>query len=304
MNPFDVHILGCSSATPTSMRYPTSQIVQFYNDFFMVDCGEGTQMQLRRYQHKMNRIDHIFISHLHGDHYFGLVGLLSSLHLLGRTKDLNLYGPEPLMDILVSQFRASKTYLRYHINFTPTNPNNQKVLVDKKFLKVTSFPLDHKIDTCGFLFEEQNLLRHINREAVNEHQIPHYALNSLKEGNDYVQDDGSIIPNESLTNPPHEARSYAFCSDTAYNENVLPIIKQVHLLYHEATFMNDLADRAAETKHSTTYQAASIALKANAGKLLIGHYSARYYDLKPLLAECREIFENTILAEEGKKYSV
>lgn len=304
MSRFEVNILGCSSATPTSFRYPTSQLINYNEKLYMVDCGEGTQMQLRRFKHKMSHIDHIFISHLHGDHYFGLIGLLSSFHLLGRTKDLYLFGPEPLMEILIAQFRASKTYLKYYIHFTPTDPANPKVLVDEKHLKITSFPLDHKIDTCGFLFQEQHLLRHINRESVNFHKVPHYDLNRLKEGEDFINEDGKTIPNDELTKAANARRSYAFCSDTAYNEAIIPYIKGVDLLYHEATFMNDMAERATLTKHSTTYQAASIALKAEAKQLLIGHYSARYRKLEPILAECKEIFNNTLLAEEGKSYSV
>jgi ribonuclease Z len=304
MNRFEVNILGCSSATPTSMRFPTSQLINFYENLYLVDCGEGTQMQLRRYRHKMNNINHIFISHLHGDHYFGLIGLLSSLHLLGRTQDLQLYGPEPLMDILISQFRASNTYLRYYIHFTPTDPKNPKVLVDDKFLKVTSFPLDHRIDTCGFLFQEQNLQRHIIRSMVDEFEVPQYAFNRLKNGEDFAMEDGTVIKNTDVTSPATKARLYAFCSDTAYSEAILPFIKNADLLYHEATFMNDLAQRAAETKHSTTYQAASIALKAEVNQLLIGHYSARYHDVEPLLAECKEIFENTLLAKEGSVFRV
>lgn len=304
MLPFEVHILGCSSATPTSNRFPTAQIVKHHDKSFLVDCGEGTQMQIRRYKHRMNRMDQVFISHLHGDHYFGLIGLLSSFHLLGRTKDLQLFGPPELMDILVQQFRASKTYLRYHIDFTPTQTEGPLKIWEDNGLEVYSFPLTHKIHTCGFLFKEKPKPRHIIRTACDAVGAKHFHYSDLKIGKDFITESGECIPNDQLTTDPPPSRSYAFCSDTAYQPILSEWLKDVDLLYHETTFMESEAQRATDTKHSTAQQAALIAHAAGAKQLLMGHYSARYKSLDGLLKEAQAVFPASILSEEGQCYPI
>lgn len=301
---FEVLILGNSSATPMYGRHPTSQVLNFNEQFYMIDCGEGTQMQLARYGIKSNRINHIFISHLHGDHYLGLVGLLSSQHLMGRKSTLHVYGPAALEEILAIQFMHSATVLQYPLVFHPTNPAEVEVILDTPALQVTSFPLQHRIDCTGFRFDEGRRSATLNAELVDQLDIPTPYLKLLKRGIDYVAPDGTVYLASALTYPALPSRSYAFCSDTLMNESYFETIQGVDLLYHESTFLHDMADRAKETLHSTGREAAQVASAVGAKKLLLGHFSARYRDLQPFLDESQPFFANTLLSEEGKWFLV
>ncbi len=304
MDAFDVTVLGCSSALPAFGRYPSSQLIHVAGRYFLVDCGEGTQMQLRRYSLKFQRINHIFISHLHGDHYLGLPGLLSSMHLLGRTEDLHLYGDPGLNEILEVSNKYSHTVLKYKVHFHPldfTEP--QLIFVDEK-VKVHTLMLKHSINCCGFIFEENERPRKIIKEKMEEYQISIPAYEGLKMGDDFVTPEGKTIPNAELTSDPLPPRKYAYCSDTVYNKDLLPQLSNSDLIYHEATFMEDMRQRAEQTMHSTAKDAALIAKEANAKRLLLGHFSARYKDLNLLLDEAKAIFPDTYLAQEGEKYYV
>lgn len=304
MSRFEVLILGNSSATPMYGRHPTSQVLNFNEQLFLIDCGEGTQMQLFRYGIRSTKINHIFISHLHGDHYLGLVGLLSSQHLVGRQADLHLYGPAPLKEILDLQFKHSDTRLRYALIFHPTNESQAELILDTPMLRVTSFPLRHRIACTGFRFDEGKRAASLKADAIERLQIPTAYLKLLKKGIDYVAKDGTVFPASELTTPPPPARSYAYCSDTVLSPDYLPYIADVDLLYHESTFMHDMVDRAKETFHTTSLEAGEVAKTVGAKKLLLGHYSARYKDLQPLLQESRTVFSNTELSEEGKWFLV
>lgn len=300
MQNFQLTVLGSSSATPTSKRNPTAQLLNIAERFFLIDCGEATQIQLRRFKIKFSRINHICISHLHGDHYLGLIGFLSSLHLLGRTTDLNLYCPKELKEILDVQFRASETYLRYKIIYHFHNYVDNEVIFEDEKIEVRTIVLNHRIPCCGFIFKEKIIPGTITRAAILKHDIPVEKIAGIKKGADFVKESGEIIPNADLVRYKQLPRSYAYCSDTKYDERIIPIIKEATLLYHEATFMEKMLPRAQDTFHSTTIQAGTIALKANVSKLMIGHYSARYKDLEPLLEETKTVFENTMLAIEGE----
>lgn len=304
MQPFELTILGCGSATPTSTRNPTAQLLNIAERFFLIDCGEATQIQLRKYKIKFQKINHIFISHLHGDHYLGLMGLLSSMHLLGRTNEMHLYCAPELQEIIEVQLKHSQTYLRYPLIFHHHHYIANELLFEDNKVEIRAIVLNHRIPCCGFLFIEKPLLPNISVDNIKKYRIPVEQIQHIKNGADYVNQDGTIVPNSQLTTPPPPPRSYAFCSDTCYDESILPSINNVNLLYHEATFMDNMKDRARETYHSTTLQAATIAQKATVKQLMIGHYSARYKDVQPLLAETKTIFENTILAEEGETTTV
>jgi len=304
MQKFEVTILGCSSATPTSKRNPSAQLVNIAERYFLVDCGEGTQVQLRRYKIKFQRISHIMISHMHGDHYYGLMGLLSSLHLLGRTADLHLYGPSVLKEIIDLQYKYSDTRLNYNLVFHPLQNEKQELIFEDDKLTVTTIILNHRIPCTGFLFREKEKHRKITQQSISEFKIPVSEIHNIKEGKDFINRDGQKIPNEKITGGPVHSYSYAYCSDTCYDEKVIQQIKGVDTLYHEATFMEDMKDRAKDTFHSTTKQAGEVALKAGVKELIIGHYSARYGDLQPLLDETKTVFTNTVLAIEGEKYKV
>ncbi len=295
--------MGSSSATPAFGRFPTSQLLQIEQDFFLIDCGEGTQFQLLKYRCKINRIHHILISHLHGDHFYGLVGLLATMSLSGRTEPLNLYGPPALSDVITTQFRCSETWLQYPIHFHPLQPVAD-VIFENEQLTVSTIPLHHGIPCTGFLFQEKPRKRRLNKDALPEFVSPH-QLRRLKDGKDLFDEQGNLLhTNATLTLPPRKSFSYAYCSDTAYYEPILDQIRGVDLLYHEATFMAAEAQRATETLHSTTLQAATMASQAQAGRLLIGHFSARYKELQPLLAEAQSVFENTELAMDGNTFSL
>lgn len=304
MLPFNLTILGCSSATPTSERNPTSQLVGHGDKLFLVDCGEGTQVSLRRMHIHFQRIRHIFISHLHGDHFYGLIGLVSSMHLLGRTKPLHVFGPPMLKEILDLQLLASQTTLLYPLEFHQTQAEKPETIFEDEHISITSFPMLHRIPTTGFLFSEKRYERKIRKDVIELLKIPVHLIPSLRAGNDFHAPDGTIFPNETITIEPPAPRSYAFCSDTAYFEDIIPVVKGANLLYHETTFMNDRIANATDKFHSTTGQAAAIALKAGVKKLLIGHYSARYDNLQPLLDEAREVFPDSELAVEGCVFEI
>jgi len=301
---FEITILGSSSATPIYSRHPTAQVLNINERFFLIDCGEGTLIQMNRYRIKFHRINHIFISHLHGDHYLGLMGLLSTMHLQGRTEPIHLYAPNDLQEIIDIQLRYSETILRYEIIFHPVNPASSKMIFEDEDIEVRTIVLNHRIPCTGFLFTEKPKLRKLQKEKLLEYSIPVSVYPELKRGENYVAEDGKVILNAELTTDPRLPRSYAFCSDTLYNERIIPMIKGIDLLYHEATFMNDKIERAAETYHTTAEQAGTIALKAGVKRLLIGHFSARYKNLYPLLEEAKEIFKNTSLALEGDKFII
>ncbi|MFI5149645.1 MAG: ribonuclease Z [Bacteroidia bacterium] len=304
MSSFELTILGCSSATPTSTRNPTAQILQVASHCFLIDCGEATQIQLRKFKIKFQRIDHIFISHLHGDHYLGLMGLLSSMHLLGRTKELFIYCPRGLEEIINVQLKYSSTTLNYQIHYCFHDTDKQEILFEDAKISVETILLNHRIPCCGFLFREKKKSLNLRKDRIEYLNIPIEAFQRIKNGEDFTTEDGKIIPNSELTHPELPIHSYAFCSDTCYDESVIEQIKGVDLLYHEATFTEEMKQRARETHHSTAADAARVALKAGVASLLIGHYSARYTDLTPLLLEARSIFNETQLSYEGLKINL
>jgi len=296
---FKLNILGCSSAIPTINRNPTAQLLNVNERFFLIDCGESTQIQLRKYQLNFQRINHIFISHLHGDHYFGLIGLISSMHLLGRKKELHIYAHEELEEIVNLQLKASKTELNYPLFFHPLPENESLIILEDENIRVSNIILDHSIKCCGFLFEEKKSPRKILPDALEKYNIPNTKINGLKNGADWINDNGEVVPNNLLTKPNNSPYKYAYCSDTRFNNKIIKQIKEVDLLYHEATFMHDLIDRAEQTGHSTTLQAAQIARQANVKKLLIGHFSQRYKDLNDLLIQTKKGFSNVTLSFAG-----
>jgi ribonuclease Z len=302
--PFEIKILGSSSATPVYNRNPSSQLLNIDHDLFLVDCGESTQLQLNKYKIKFNKIDHIFISHLHGDHYLGLVGLISTMHLHGRKKDLYLYGPPGLDEIITLQFKYSETFLNYKIIFKALETEKVTIIFETDTLTVETIPLTHRIKCCGFLFREKPKRRRINKENLPSGLLLQEIV-ELKNGKDILDENGKIkYKNEDYTLPPKKSRSYAYCADTIYTENFIPQIKNIDILYHESTFLHDLKLRALETYHSTAIDAATIALKANVKQLLLGHFSSRYKDIEPLLTEARTIFPNSYLAIEGETFNL
>jgi ribonuclease Z len=301
---FEVTILGSSSATPIFNRNPTAQALNINEHLYLIDCGEGTQQQMLRFDIKASRIDYIFISHLHGDHYLGLVGLLSSMHLNGRKKALCLFGPPHLKEIIDLQFKYSETTLQFPLEFTVTNAQKAEVLVNNNDIIIETIPLDHRIDCTGFIFREKKRLRKLKKEKLEELHIPVEYYTALKRGNDYTANNGVVYKNDTLTSDSDEPKTYAYCSDTLYNEQYFEQISNATLLYHEATFLNDMLDRANDTHHTTALQAGQIALKTNAKRLLIGHFSARYKTLNELLEEARSVFPLTELAIEGKTFII
>ena len=301
---FEVTILGSSSATPIFNRNPTAQTLNINEHLYLLDCAEGTQQQMLKFDVKAGRIDHIFISHLHGDHYLGLVGLLSSLHLNGRKKSIKIFCPAPLKEIIDLQLKCSETTLQYTIEYKFTNPEVAEVILENQDITVESIPLDHGIACTGFLFREKKRLRKLLKEKIDAINIPVAYYSPLKKGADYVAPDGTVYKNEILTFDSDTPKCYVYCSDTQYNEKYFEQISNADLLYHEATFLNNMLDRANETRHTTALQAAQIALQTNAKKLLIGHFSARYKTLNELLDEARSIFPATDLAIEGRVFAV
>ena len=299
---FEVTTLGTGAALPARGRYPSAQLLNVRERLFLVDCGEGTQERLRMAQVNMSRIARIFITHMHGDHYLGLMGLISSMHLLGRTMALDVHGPVELREVIELQLRVSKTYLRFPLRFHAVAHRSGEAVYWDDRVVVTELALRHRIDSTGYLFRETPLPRRLIKETVD--LIPHYARKAVKLGEDLKLPDGRVIPNAELTKPPPRPRSYAYCSDTAYAPELVPFLEGVDLLYHESTFTEDLAARAKETMHSTAKQAATLARDAHVGQLLLGHFSSRYKDTDRLLAEAVEIFPNTLTAQEGRTFEV
>lgn len=301
---FEITILGSSSATPIYNRNPSSQLLNVNDKLFLIDCGEATQQQMLRFGIKAQKIEHIFISHLHGDHYLGLVGLLSSLHLNGRKKPLHIYAPAELLEILNVQFKYSETELRYPIEFHPTQTEKSEIIFENQDISVETIVLSHRIPCTGFKFLGKKRLPKIIKEKVDELQISVDHIKLIKKGFDFTDKSGKTYTSAQLTTASEEPKVYAYCSDTICNWSYIEQIRNTDLLYHEATFLHDMLDRAAETFHTTSLQAGEIAVKANVKKLLIGHFSARYRDLQPLLDESRSVFPNTELAIEGMTFEV
>ncbi len=304
MEKFEVNILGCGSALPTTRHFSSSQVVNIREKLFMVDCGEGAQLQLRRSKLKFTRLNHIFISHLHGDHCFGLMGLISTFGLLGRTASLHIYAHEELERLLAPQLEFFCKGMTYEVVFHPIDPAKAEVIYDDRSVSVSTIPLKHRIPTCGFLFQEKPTPNHIIRDMVDFYRIPVFELNRIKNGEDYITPEGVVVPNHRLTTPSAAPRSYAYCSDTICQTSIIPQIKGVDLLFHEGTFAQCDAARAKETFHTTAMQAAQIAVEAEAKQLVIGHFSARYEDESILLKEAQTLFPNTLLAKENLRITL
>ncbi|MFT5216355.1 MAG: ribonuclease Z [Glaciecola sp.] len=295
-------ILGCYSATPRTNTNPTSQVLDIQNHLFLIDCGEGTQVELRRNKIKFARIKHIFISHLHGDHFFGLVGLISTFRLLTREADLHIYGPKGLKDIITLQMKLTESWTNYQLIFHElTSKDSQCVFEDDK-VEVHTIPLNHRVYTNGFLFKEKENERKLNVTAAENEHINVAYYRKLKQGFDVLNEEGKLIKNELVTSDGKKPLSYAFCSDTMYDEAIIPIIKNVDVLYHESTFLDKNKKLAEPTKHSTAKQAATIAKKANVKRLILGHYSTRYNGINEFKVEANTVFDNVELAEDGKVF--
>jgi ribonuclease Z len=295
-------ILGCYAATPRTITNPTSQVLEIKNRMFLIDCGEGTQVQLRKNKIKFSKINHIFISHLHGDHFFGLVGLISTFMLLNRESDLHVYGPKGIKEIILLQLRAGNSYTGYNLYFHELESKESEVLFEDEKVIVKTIPLKHRIYTNGFLFQEKNKERKLNIDKIQNLGIDVVYYQKIKYGGDITLEDGTLIPNHEITFDPEHEKSYAFCSDTVYDEDILPIIKNVDVLYHEATFLEKEAHLAEKTMHTTAKQAATIALKANVKHLVLGHYSTRYESIELFKTEAETIFPTILLAEDGKEF--
>ena len=298
MEKFELHILGCGSALPTTRHFATSQVVNLRDKLFMIDCGEGAQMQLRKSRLKFSRLNHIFISHLHGDHCFGLMGLISTFGLLGRTAELHIHSPKGLEELLTPMLNFFCHTLAYKVIFHEFDTRQTSVVYEDRSMTVTTIPLQHRIPCCGFLFAEKARPNHIIRDMVDFYKVPVYELNRIKNGSDYVTPEGEVIANTRLTRPS-DPRKYAYCSDTIFRPEIVEQLSGVDLLFHEATFAESELARAKETYHTTAAQAARIALEAGVRQLVIGHFSARYEDESILLKEASAVFPNTILAKEN-----
>jgi ribonuclease Z len=297
-----ITILGNNSAIPAFDRNPTAQVLQTPEESYLIDCGEGTQMQIAKYKIRRNRISRVFISHLHGDHYYGLIGLLTSMSLLGRTQELYLHGPAALEELIQLQLKLSDTTLSYPLHFRPLK--HEGIIVDENKITIECFKVQHRIECWGFLFRQKKNLRKVNAERASIYEIPTAFYEKLQQGHDYITKKGTIIPNDEVTVAGPKAKSYAYCADTIYDETLVDKVKLVDMLYHEATYLKDLQERAASRYHSTTVQAASIAKLANVKKLLIGHFSSKYETLEAFLPEACAVFENTELALEGACYKI
>lgn len=295
-------ILGCYAATPRTITNPTAQVLDIKNRIFLIDCGEGTQVQLRKNKINFLKINHIFISHLHGDHCYGLIGLVSTYMLLERKTDLHIYGPKGIKDMILMQLKLSKSYTEFGLFFYELTSDESKLIYEDDKVLVKTIPLKHRIYTNGFLFQEKIDERKLNIDAVQNHNIDICYYQNIKNGKDILLDDGTIIENEKLSFDPPKPMSYAFCSDTIYDETIVENIKSVDVLYHESTFLESEIDKAKKTMHSTAIQAATIAKKAGANQLILGHYSTRYENIKLFKTEAQTVFENTLLADDGKEF--
>jgi ribonuclease Z len=295
-------ILGCYAATPRTLSNPTAQVLEIKNHLFLIDCGEGTQVQLRKHKIKFSRINHIFISHLHGDHFYGLIGLISTFMLLNRENDLHIYGPVGIKEIILLQLRASGSYTGYNLFFHELASLESEVIYEDDTVVVKTIPLNHRIYTNGFLFQEKVGKRHLNIEAISKYKIEKVYFDKIKSGGSVTLDSGEVIENNLLSLPPDAPKSYAFCSDTLYDESIIPYIKGVDVLYHEATFLESEAHFTQKTKHATAKEAAQIAKLANVKQLILGHYSTRYGSIELFKTEAQTIFENVLLADDGNDF--
>lgn len=304
METFDLYILGCGSALPTSLHFPTSQVLNVRDKLFMIDCGEGAQLQFRKLKLKFSRLNTIFLSHFHGDHFFGLFGLVSSMGLLGRTADLHIYMPGGMEDQLKTAMDSFCFGLPFEIVYHPIDSNKREIIYEDRTMTVETIPLKHRIPCCGYLFREKPGLRHIVRDMCDAYNVPVSMFGRLKNGEDFITEDGEVVSNSRLTLPACPVRSYAYCSDTVYLPQLAEQIHGVDLLFHEATFGKDAIKRAKETFHTTAVEAAELAKEAGVKKLIIGHYSARYTDNRVLLDEAKSVFPDTLLSYEGMVYRI
>lgn len=295
-------ILGCYAATPRTITNPTAQVLEIKNRLFLIDCGEGTQVQLRKNKIKFSKINHIFISHLHGDHLYGLIGTVSTFSLLGRTADLHIYGPKGIKELILLQLKLTESWTTYSLFFHELESKESEVVFEDKKVMIKTIPLKHRVYTNGYLFIEKPDERKLNIEAVQRYNIHVAYYQKIKSGQDITLDDGTVIENEKLTFDPIPPKSYAFCSDTVYNEAIIPIIENVDILYHESTFLESEAALAQKTLHSTAKEAATIALRANAKQLILGHYSTRYETIQRFKEEAETIFSNVVLADDGVSF--
>lgn len=300
---FELTILGCGGAIPTLERKPTSQYLNIQDRHFLIDCGEGTQIQLRKFNCKFSKIDHIFISHLHGDHFLGIFGYLSSLNLLGRNNDIHIYAPENLNNLLEAHHSISGKKFNFNIIFKSLNFSKFEKIFNDKILEVYSFPVNHSVPTCGFLFKEKSTERRMIKEKIKELKLNIESIKKFKNSENCTVN-GKFINYEDVTTLGNKPRSYAYCADSQYDENIISYLKNVDLIYHESTFLEDKIDKAIKTKHSTAKQAATIALKANAKQLIIGHFSARYDSVNQFLNEANEVFSETITAYDGYNHQI
>lgn len=298
----ELTILGCNAATPRKNAQTTAQLLEIKGQMILIDCGEGTQIQLRKLGVKFARIQHIFISHLHGDHFYGLIGLISTFRLLGRSADLHIYGPKGIKDIITLQLKLAKSWTDYALYFHELDSAVSELILDHEKFTVETLPLDHRVYTNGYLFREKIGPRRINKEALAVHNVSIADMENLKQGKDVKDESGILIKNSQLTFDPSEPKSYAFCSDTVYKPELASLLKGVDVLYHEATFLDHHQDLAQKTKHSTAAEAAKIAASGGVGELILGHFSSRYPDLNEFIVQAQTQFENVHLAEDGKKF--
>lgn len=302
--PFELTVLGINAATPAFNRHPSAQVLCVQEQYYLIDCGEGTQMQMLKYSVKRSKIQQIFISHLHGDHVYGLIGLLTSFGLNGRSSPLEVFGPKGLEEMIMVQIKYGGGGFPYPIQFHVVDCHASAVIFEDKVLTVQSIPLVHRVPTIGYLFQEKRRPRNMRAEKIQDYQIPFKAIPGIKSGEDYILPDGKVIQNSELTIAPPEPRAFAYCSDTRYTETIIPLIKGVDLLYHESTFCQDMLEQAEASMHSTAFEAATIAKKAGAKQLLLGHFSSRYRDISSFEKEARTVFEASYLCEEGATYSI
>ena len=300
----ELTILGCNAATPRKNAQTTAQLLDIKGQLVLIDCGEGTQLQLRKFGIKFARIQHIFISHLHGDHFYGLVGLISTFRLLGRTADLNVYGPKGIKEIITLQLKLAKSWTDYKLFFHELESEDSERILDHEKFTVDTLPLDHRVYTNGYLFREKTGLRRINKAAIGKFGVNIADMENLKQGKDIRLDDGTLIENHRLTQDPEPPKSYAFCSDTAYKPDLAKLVEGVSCLYHEATFLDNHQDLALKTKHSTAAEAAQIAAAAKVKQLILGHFSSRYPDLEEFVTQAQRHFNNVHLAKDGKGFVI
>lgn len=304
MQPFKVHILGCGSALPTLKHKASAQLVEMCGKVFMVDCGEGTQVQLRRARVHFNKVSCVFISHLHGDHCLGVVGMISTFGMLGRVNPLHIYAPASYEPMLKSQLEFFCNSLEYDVVFHPVDTTINTVIYEDKSLTVTTIPLQHRIECCGFLFKEKPALPHIRRDMIDYYGIPEWQRNNIKQGADWITPEGEVIANSRLTTPADKPRAYAYCSDTKYLPHLHELLKDVDLLYHEATYCDADEERAKLYFHSTAGQAAMVAKQANAKRLVLGHFSARYANEQAILDDAKKVFKSSVLADEMSIFDI